>query len=676
MTTVQKNFTITEGARNRLIVRLPEDVSASDYTVYAGNDKCKCRHLKYEVASVGEHHITLLSEPASPDGTIPYQIFIKDNNTDVEWLLASGNIIVIKRMVGIPGISGEWIDAPIDGHDTEVEAPLDEQIIDIDVEITYTKEDLDEAVRKAIEAKEAACTYKTQACQAAGAAELYAGNASSAAAVACGASSTAHTWANSASSWANCASNYADSAYSWASKACEYKDQTLSYKNQACCYKKKACEYSASAQTSASQADTAMTHACSARTAACSAAGSAYTWATNASTSAGEACNAANNAAASKGEACCYKKKACTYSTQASSSATLASVYSSSAGSYKSQTCCYKKKACEYLDEMTGIAATKQDKLTAGTNISITKVGDDTYICATGGGGEGDVKLDADNEFTGFNYFKNDGGIALLSGGDCNHLYNNNGPLYWGSDQVLTSADRTATPSSGSNNVITAGGVYTHTSNNNIHVTSTDKTAWNNHINDSGKHVTPDEKTLVLDYVRTNMDLMIRTVPGTNRGGYSWLTLDQKFVTAGLLTNARVMKRDTSGTVVNCVYLMIFQMQEGGNPLSPKTWQYMGTSKNAVTADYGTGYNSWDFDNLELAGNMPVAFKFTTNKDQTVWAPDTSIGVRVAPKVDGDCSYMGGGTAWTAAGTSMTTLVNTLAYYKSLEARVKALEDK
>ena len=627
MNTQVKNFSLVRGAQSKIVVHLDEEIDTNSIQVYAGNDKCKCRHLVYHEVSRDEHSITLVSDPAPANTpSMPYQIFVKNTTTNTEWLVVSGNVSILPRYVGCD-------------HEIELNPPLENEIIDVDFEVVFSKADLEEAVKLA---QDAAACAENQA--------------------------------------------YCASVHSATSRV----------------YSENARTFAWDAGSSANEAKTYATQAGSAKDNACSAAGSSYSWSQTALTYKNQSCNASATANASMAQACAARSNSCTaagrscnYSNTARDYAACTVNLHQSVQSLKQQTCQYKQTTCGYLDEVTGIAATKQDKLTAGTNISITKVGEDTYICATGGG-EGDVKLDADNEFTGFNYFNNDNGIALLSSGNCNHLYNNNGLLYWGTDQVLTSGDRTSTPSAGSNNVITSGGVYAHTSNNGIHVTSAQKTSWNNHVsstdvhvttadktkwnnhaNDSGIHLGTGEKEFILNRIRMDGALTFRTQAGTNRGNHQWLTLDKKWVVPGMLTHVGIGKRDTSGTVVNNVYLMVFQMAEGGNPLSPSSWPYIGTSTNSVTADYGTGKLGWDFNDVELAGNRPIAFKFTQNPNQTTWSPHTTIGLRLGPTVTGDCTYVEGQAGkWAPSCTQMTTMVNTFEYYKELEVRVKALEDR
>lgn len=282
MNTVQKNFTLTEGSRSRIVVNLPKDVDPNNYEILAGNDKCKFRHLIYETVEYGDHFISIISEPAPPAGyPLPYQLFVKDKVSNVEWLLVSGQVTILQRIVGAYGTASE-----------EITAPLNEQIIEVNINFTYSKEDLDEAVQRALEAAE-----------------------------------NAEFWANKSMAWAegDPGSTSHSSKY-WSNLACLYKQQT-----------------------------------------------------------------------------------------------------------------------CEYLDEVTGIAASKQDKLTAGRNIVITKSGDDTFICALGGGtGGGDVYTDRSNNFLECNVF--DANVSLKSGAEIPYcasdfrsqykLTNYCGNLYWGCSKL------------------------------------------------------------------------------------------------------------------------------------------------------------------------------------------------------------------------------------------------
>lgn len=323
MNTQVKNFTIVEGSRSRMVVHMDESLDLDAFEVYAGNEKCKCRMLKYHEVSKADHIITLISDPAPSNvQSIPYQIFIKDTVTNLEWLVVSGNISIITRYVGEPGDSA-----------IEINPPLGEEVIDIDVEVTYTKADLDEAVRQAREAADRAyawaegdpgsdgesayhwasiaevaaqsvTTKVTEACAAATVARNAAGAASASAV-------TAHTWACSAIIAANDASNSARLACGFASDADGYATLAGQYANCAQGYVRDACNYANSAASSAQSACDYMQTACSAASTSCSAARVA-------------------------GEASC-------------------------------QAACYMHKTCAYLDEVTGIAATKQDLLTWDT---------------------------------------------------------------------------------------------------------------------------------------------------------------------------------------------------------------------------------------------------------------------------------------------------------------------
>lgn len=400
MNTVQKNFTLTEGARSRITVRLPEDVDPNNYEVYAGNDRCKCRHLVYGDPSVGEHSISLISEPAPQGCPIPYQIFIKDKSTDVEWLVVSGQVTVLNRYIGIPGISTEQFTAPIDGHDMEVEAPVAEETIEINVEVTYTKEDLDEAVRQAREAADRAYAWAegdpgsdgysafhwasvaeqtvqgitakvTEACNAANAARNAAGAAESSVIQANMAKTSACAAAGRSAQAVQITSTFARCATNQAHLACGYA--TTASTKATCAYNWAACAMNQAGAASAS-AVTAHTWACSAIIAANDAsnsAGAACDFASDASghaTLAGQyancaqhyvrdACNYANSAASSAQSACDYMQTACSAASTSCSAARVA-------GEASCQAACYMHKTCAYLDEVTGIAATKQDLLT------------------------------------------------------------------------------------------------------------------------------------------------------------------------------------------------------------------------------------------------------------------------------------------------------------------------
>lgn len=393
MNTVQKNFTIVEGSKSRMIVHLDESLDLDTFEVYAGNDKCKCRMLKYHEVSKADHIITLISDPAPSNvQSIPYQIFIKDTTTNIEWLVVSGNISIITRYVGTPG------DSTI-----EINPPLDEEVIDIDVEVTYTKADLDEAVRQAREAAVRAyawaegdpgsegysafhwasvaeqavqdvtakvtevCAAATVARNAAGAAEMYSLQASIARTNSCAAARRSAQAVQVTSAFASCATNQAH-------LACGYA--TTASTKATCAYNWAACAMNQAGAASAS-AVTAHTWACSAICAAhdasnsamhaCNFASDADGYATLAGQYANcaqgyvrDACNYANSAASSAQSACDYMQTACSAASTSCSAARVA-------GEASCQAACYMHKTCAYLDEVTGIAATKQDLLTWDT---------------------------------------------------------------------------------------------------------------------------------------------------------------------------------------------------------------------------------------------------------------------------------------------------------------------
>lgn len=411
MNTQVKNFTIVEGSRSRMVVHMDESLDLDAFEVYAGNERCKCRMLKYHEVSKADHTITLISDPAPSNvQSIPYQIFIKDTITNLEWLVVSGNISIITRYVGEPGDSA-----------IEINPPLGEEVIDIDVEVTYTKADLDEAVRQAREAADRAyawaegdpgssgesayhwasiaevaaqsvTTKVTEACAAASTAGTAASDAETSrsqadtaktnacaaagmsaqnAHLACGYATTASTKATCAYNWAACAMNQAGAASAsavtartWACSAvnaantaagsakaaCDFASDadgyaTLAgqYANCAQHYVRDACNYANCAQRYANCAESHMLRACE--------------YANNAEGYMYQACTYADSAANSAYRACDYMQTACGAASTSCSAARAASEASCKAA-------CYMHKTCAYLDEVTGIAATKQDLLT------------------------------------------------------------------------------------------------------------------------------------------------------------------------------------------------------------------------------------------------------------------------------------------------------------------------
>lgn len=386
MNTQVKNFTIVEGSRSRMVVHMDESLDLDAFEVYAGNEKCKCRMLKYHEVSKADHIITLISDPAPSNvQSIPYQIFIKDTVTNLEWLVVSGNISIITRYVGEPGDSA-----------IEINPPLGEEVIDIDVEVTYTKADLDEAVRQAREAADRAYAWAegdpgssgesayhwasiaevaaqsvtakvTEACAAASTAGTAASDAETSRSQAATARTGACTAAGVSAQNAQLASSFASCATNQAHLACGYA--TTASTKATCAYNWAACAMNQAGAASAS-AVTAHTWACTATCAASRASNSAWAACNFASDANGYATLAGQYANCAQG----YVRDACNYANSAASSAQSACDYMQTAcsaarvaGEASCQAACYMHKTCAYLDEVTGIAATKQDLLTWDT---------------------------------------------------------------------------------------------------------------------------------------------------------------------------------------------------------------------------------------------------------------------------------------------------------------------
>ena len=381
MLTKTHNFSLVQGQKSRMVIILPEGTDAYDYEVYAGNNQCPCAHMAYEVESIIGNRITMLSEPAPDCITLPYQLFIRDKSTNVEWLVVAGNISVVKRCIGQSSTNAQ-----------EIPAPINEELNVYTVEITYNKHDLDEAVR-------IARTSAIAALQAAS-------DAGSAAREIIGYIGCAKTWAigepsepeeGSSKYWAGVSQSYAwdlgtavnqakqaacdalnaaANATDSARYACEFADDAKGYKEAACNYSVQACQY----KNEAAQASSA---ACTAREAACNAAGTVCDLVSTAAGYKNAACSAALNASEWAACACRYKNDAecaqtyaCSAASTAAIQATNASNYATcsynwsqeassaktvsccnarktatdktSTGTYRSQACSYKKSACSY----------------------------------------------------------------------------------------------------------------------------------------------------------------------------------------------------------------------------------------------------------------------------------------------------------------------------------------
>lgn len=386
MNTQVKNFTIVEGSRSRMIVHMDESLDLDAFEVYAGNERCKCRMLKYHEVSKADHTITLISDPAPSNvQSIPYQIFIKDTITNLEWLVVSGNISIITRYVGEPGDSA-----------IEINPPLGEEVIDIDVEVTYTKADLDEAVRQAREAADRAYAWAEgdpgssgeSAYHWASIAEVAAQSVTAKVTEACAAASTAGTAASDAETSRSQADTAKTNACAAAGVSAQNAQLASSFASCATNQAHLACGYATTASTKATCAYNWAVCAMNQAGAASASAVTAHTWActatcaaTRASNSAMHACNFASDArchatlaeqyalcagtyASSAADAQSYS---CSAASTATSKAHDACTAASSAEYAAADAACYMHKTCAYLDEVTGIAATKQDLLTWDT---------------------------------------------------------------------------------------------------------------------------------------------------------------------------------------------------------------------------------------------------------------------------------------------------------------------
>lgn len=382
MLTKTHNFSLVQGQKSRMVIILPEGTDAYDYEVYAGNNQCPCAHMSYEVESIIGNRITMLSEPAPDCITLPYQLFIRDKSTNVEWLVVAGNISVVKRCIGQSSTNAQ-----------EIPAPINEELNVYTVEITYNKHDLDEAVR-------IARTSAIAALQAAS-------DAGSAAREIIGYIGCAKTWAigepsepeeGSSKYWAGVSQSYAwdlgtavnqakqaacdargaaDTATCAVSSACGFANDAKEYKEAACNYSVQACQY----KNEAAQASNA---ACTAREATCTAAGTvcglvstvagyknaACTAAGNASDWAACACRHAGNAQDAQNYACSAASSAAIQATNASNYATCSYNWSQEASSAKTVSCCnarktvadktttnsYKNQASSYKDQACSAA--------------------------------------------------------------------------------------------------------------------------------------------------------------------------------------------------------------------------------------------------------------------------------------------------------------------------------
>lgn len=326
MNTKVQNFSLVEGNRSRIVIKLPCGCDAHNYTVCCGNDRCQQRHLVYEVESVGDRTITMLSEPAPNCMTIPYQLFIKDNISNVEWFVVSGNVTVIRRVVG-----GSQTESQ------EIDPSLSEQILELNVTIEYTKADLDEAVNLALAA--------------AGNAQTYAQDAGSSAGLAWDYAQCAHRAVSDIGS-------SVESAWSAAGKSEEWSELARQYKEQSCCYKKLAFNYAGAAEGyattttfNANRAERAEQLSCQGATISRNNALCALNHAHTAAQYKNEAQLSASSAETYKNQALSYMNQSCSYASTASEAANQASQYSSAACAARDEACSYATSACNAATE-------------------------------------------------------------------------------------------------------------------------------------------------------------------------------------------------------------------------------------------------------------------------------------------------------------------------------------
>lgn len=326
MNTKVQNFSLVEGSRSRIVIKLPDGADPYSYTVTAGNDRCQQRHLQYEVDSISDHTITMLSEPAPSCMTIPYQLFITDNNSHVEWFVISGNVTVIRRLVGGANTESQ-----------EIEPPLSEQVLELNVTLEYSKADLDEAVALALGAASNAQQSAVDAGSSAGLAWDYA--------------QCAHRAVSDIGS-------SVESAWSAAGKSQEWSELARQYKEQSCCYKKLAFNYAGAAEgyattstLNANRAERAEQLSCQGATVSKNNALCARKWSMCAAAYKNGAQLSASSAETYKNQALSYKNQSCSYASTASQAANQASQYSSAACAARDEACSYATSACNAATE-------------------------------------------------------------------------------------------------------------------------------------------------------------------------------------------------------------------------------------------------------------------------------------------------------------------------------------
>lgn len=121
------NFIINtiEGAIHQLRVQVTNEVSLSEFTVY-GSAACGCSTYPFEIVEKNDKDC-IINIPALNSGIYKYQLFVKQNSTNKEFLILDGKIVVEERVGDTSVVQ--------DGASTIADVAIDADTVEVSVSI-------------------------------------------------------------------------------------------------------------------------------------------------------------------------------------------------------------------------------------------------------------------------------------------------------------------------------------------------------------------------------------------------------------------------------------------------------------------------------------------------------------------------------------------------------------
>lgn len=121
------NFIINtiEGAIHQLRVQVTNEVSLSEFTVY-GSAACGCSTYPFEIVEKNDKDC-IIHIPALNSGIYKYQLFVKQNSTNKEFLILDGKIVVEERVGDTSVVQ--------DGASTIADVAIDADTVEVSVSI-------------------------------------------------------------------------------------------------------------------------------------------------------------------------------------------------------------------------------------------------------------------------------------------------------------------------------------------------------------------------------------------------------------------------------------------------------------------------------------------------------------------------------------------------------------